>query len=254
MFKFIGKIIIVLILIGLVVWGIIVYFPGLREKGESAYRQFGGWTEEARRSNPVGFIDHAMDRLQEDLKAMETSQLRLSEVSADLKLRLERTRQLERQAGQLAGEFRAAYRQAEDGAGYPVRISGQNYSREALRDQVELLLNQRRQYEQLIQELEASQARIEERQQQLVLQIPETRAALEMLPAKREIARVEEITGGTRQLLEEVNAVMNTNQEVLEKSPVRTVEELLNYQETGGDASSMSVDPDEVTRFLEGAE
>lgn len=180
---------------------------------------------------------------------MKESQIRLAEVSANLKERLTETQRRRVQAGQLLVEFRAAYQGAQKDNAFPVRISGQSYDPQALRDQVALLLNQQNQYEQLVQELKTSQIRVEERQKQLNLQIPETRAALEMLPAKREIARVDEITGDTRQLLEEVDAVMNNNQKVLNQSPVRTVEELVRYQD---DTTSENVSPTEVTQFLEG--
>lgn len=252
MFKFIGKLAVVVAVVGLVIWAVFTFSPALREKTEDVYRKYGGWTEQARQADPVGFIDHAMDRLARDIEAMEASRVRLAEVATNLETRLAETTALRAQADELAQEFRAAYREAEAGAGFPVTISGQAYDRQSLRDQVELILTQRRQYAGLIEELSAAQALVAKRQRQLALQIPETQAALEMLPAKREVARVDELTGGAMQLLDEVNGVLNTNQQVLEGSPVRTVEELVRSRQAEAEGPAGAVTADEVTRFLEG--
>lgn len=249
MFKFLGKLFAVTVLIGLVVWGVIAFFPALREKGEATYRKYGGWNEEARQADPVGFIDYAMERLERDISAMETSRLRLREAEQNIEGRLRETRNLEAQAMMLAGNFRTAYRGAEAGAGFPVQVSGQPYTRQALQDQVALILNQHRQYRGLAEELEGALALIQSRRDQLAVQIPEARAALDMLPAKREIARVDELTGNTRELLDQVNAVMNTNQDILEGSPIRTVEQILQAEAS---TSEESLEAESVIKFLEG--
>ncbi len=112
---------------------------------------------------------------------------------------------------------------------------------------------QRDNYEQTVSDLQSAAQAAKEKQQQLVVQINNTRAALEALPAKREIARVNQLTASTEELMAQVNDLLEKNTEVLSASPVRTVEQIVREQQAPAPAAGAAVDA-QVKAFLEGAE
>lgn len=251
----IGHVVLVLILVaiaGALVWN---FAPGCRQRAMDAYRQYGGWTEEARRADPVGFIEYAEGELRDDLQEFEATRGRLSEANATVSSELERTRELLAAAEELAGEFRAAYRSAEGAgadAGYPVDVQGREYARSELMTQVRVILKQRASYRDIIEGFERAAEDVKETEETLVTQIVETRAALSMLPSRREIARINELTGRTEELLGQVNELIDQNRTVMGETPVRTVEELVQAREQA--AAPSDEEEVDVLAFLEGEE
>jgi len=243
-------VLVVLVIAGLVLWR---FFPGLRQRGIDAYRQYGGWTEEARRADPVGFIEYAETRLAQDLTTLKQTRRRLAEARETIADETERYRELRAKAEELAQSFRAAYRGAA-ADGYPVEVAGAEYTRAELLEQVRLILVQRANYEQILSELRTADAAAAEKAQQLLTQISNSQASLAMLPAKREIARVNQLSGATEELMAQVNALLAENVTVLEESPVRTVEQLLDTS-TAPRAGAAQAEPDvDVIAFLEARE
>jgi phage shock protein A len=151
-------------------------------------------------------------------------------------------------ADELAGKFREAYRRAEVGGGYPVTVSGAEYSRDELLAQVRLTLTEARNYRESVRDYDEAAAAVEEKEQELVTQIADTKAALAQLPARKDIARVNELTASTTELLQQVKDLMDQNEKVLSSSPVRTVEEL-SAPAARGPSAGGEVD---VEAFLEG--
>ncbi len=237
--KILWKFLAILIVLGVAGLVVVEFFPGLREQGKQLYRKYGGWNQEARQADPVGFIEYAIDELEKDLTTLQETRTRLGNVLHDLEKKQRRTQKRRDNAEQLAEQFRAAYQRAEEGGGYPVKVSGQAYDRNQLKDQVRLILLQREQYSRLLKELEKAKSRATDRRRHLGLRISKTKASLSTLPAQREVARLKEISDHTESLLNQVDSVMTSNEEVLEHSPVRTVEEL-TAAEKNGDSEGMS--------------
>ena len=209
--------------------------PGVRTKVETAVEEYGGWTPEAREADPVGFIEYAQERLASDLENFEDGIESLEEVRAKSEERLRENRELAAAAESLAGSFREAYRWAETD-GYPVQVSGQEYDREQLLDQVRLLLAQLESYQSIVVDYEGVLVAVKERHADLSVRVPNTRAMLETLEAKKELALLREQTAATDKLLVELDEVLGRNRETLEAldTPVRTVEELIDDSTQGG--------------------
>ena len=245
--------IVVLIVVIVVGAGLVWRFaPGCRQQAREAFSKYGGWTEKARQADPVGFIDYAEGKLSADLDAFTQVRYDLSEAYKRLSDELDRNRALLAKAEELAGQFREAYKGAEAGGKWPVHVADRDYGRDDLLEQVRLLLMQRDNYKQTIAELQTAAQAAKEKQQQLVVQINNTSAALESLPAKREIARVNQLTASTEELMAQVNDLLEKNTEVLSASPVRTVEQIVTEQKAPAQPSK-DVDA-QVKAFLEGAE
>lgn len=242
-------VIVLLVVLAVLAWK---FMPGVRQKAVDVYREHGGWTEEARRADPVGFIEYAEGELQDDLAALEQTRVRITEARKTLASELDKHRSLLKEAEQLAATFREAYRQAETGPGYPVRVSGRDYGKDELIRQVRLILLQRESYEQIIDDMEAAAENLTSKKEQLVTQITATKAALSSLPAKKEIARVNELTGRTREIFQQANELIGKNRDVLAESPVRTVEELSQRGKEG--AATAPQGEVDARAFLEASE
>lgn len=233
---------VVIVIAAILVWRM---FPGLRTKVGETYDAYGGWTEAARERDPVGFLTFAEQTLNDHLKQLTDARGSLQTAMRRIESETQRNRALIGSADSLAVQFRNVFKAAKT---YPVAVSGASYGREELIEQVRLVLLQRTNYQNAIDDLAAAAQAAKAAGQNILTQLTDTQAALASLPAKKEIARVNELTGKTQELLGQIDALMVRNESVLSEAPVRTVEEL-----TAGAAAelpeSASVD---VMAFLEG--
>ena len=239
---------VVVVICAVVIWQ---FLPGLQHRAVDVYEKYGGWTEEARSADPVGFIDYAERKLRGHLADMQ-------QTTKDLAAARERLRQAEAQARasmenatEMAQSFRTAYRQAEADSSYPVRAEGREYDRTQFIAQVQLTLKEKAGYGQAITQMEQTDERAAQKETDLLAQITRIKAALEMLPAQRAIAEAHELTGETEKTWAEVNDLIGSNEKLLTDSPVRTVDELLRDREARPAAEADEVD---VLGFLEGDE
>jgi phage shock protein A len=239
--------IVILIVLGVLAWR---YLPGCRQQAKDVYREYGGWTDAARREDPVGFLEYAEKKLNENLAAFRATQTSLVESKQTVEEGRAHAEEMAAKAGELAGKFREAYRTAEGGGGYPVTVAGAEYMRDELLEQVRLTLSEGRNYREIVADYEEAGAAVDAKEKELVTQIADTKAALAQLPARKDIARVNELTANTAELLGQVKELLDENEEVLSGSPVRTVEELV--ASAGGEAEDAG-DVD-VQAFLEAGE
>jgi phage shock protein A len=246
--RIVGLIVLAVVAVGLV-WRLA---PGCRQQAQEAYSKYGGWTEKARRADPVGFIDYAENKLTADLDALTQARAGLNDATVKLSDELTRNQDLLKTAEKLAGEFRDAYRSAEASGAWPVKVADRTYSRDEMLEQVRLVLLQRDNYKQTIAELQSAAQAAKDKQQQLAVQFNTTRAALESLPAKREIARVNQLTASTEELMTQVNGLLQENAQALSNSPVRTVEEITREQQAAAPGQK-DIDA-QVKAFLESGE
>ena len=224
------------------------FAPGFRHRAVDVYGKYGGWTDEARSADPVGFIDYAEQKLQGHLADMRQTTQDLAAARERLRQATEQTRASLTAADQMAESFRTAYRQAEADSSYPVRMEGRGYERAELIEQVRLILQQRADGRQALGQLEQTAETAGQKETELLAQVTRIKAAMEMLPAQREIARAHELTGETEKTWAEVNDLIGRNETLLTGSPVRTVDELLHDRETeSGTAGKV-----DVLGFLEG--
>ncbi len=231
----------VLALLGWLAWR---WLPGLRPHVAGAYEKYGGWTEEARRDDPVGFLEHARQELGKDAQAFAESRVELASAAARAREELARTRELRASADALAEELRAAFRAAEAADAWPARVAGADYERDELVRQVEVVLRTRATSDEAIGDLEAVLEQAAASELDLIAQIEATRAALAAIDAKIALARIDEQAASTRELLERVASTLGANAEVRDvgDTPVRTVEELLAVRAAGVDATEREVD------------
>lgn len=233
---------------GVAVWH---FAPGFRHRAVDAYQKYGGWTEEARAADPVGFIDYAEGKLRGHLTDMQRTTQDLAKAREQLRQAMDKTRASAEAADQMAESFRAAYRKAEADSSYPAYLEGRDYDQAKLIEQVRLILQQRSDGQQALVQLEQTAQKAAQRETDLLAQTARIKAALEMLPAQRAIAEAHELTGETEKTWAEVNDLIGRNETMLTGSPVRTVDELLRDRQAKPDTAAGAVD---AMAFLEADE
>ncbi|MEM6567233.1 MAG: hypothetical protein AAF957_02420 [Planctomycetota bacterium] len=205
-------------------------FPGLRTSISKAANEYGGWTEEARKEDPVGFIQHAQKKLAADIEKFEEARDSLDENKRNAETQLESFRNDEANADQLANKFRDLYQDAEASGAWPVDYLGQSYNREALIQQVTDLRTTQTNATELQAKYVEVITKVELTREELRDRISKSKFQLQRLEAEEAIVKVEKLTSDTEELLAQVNELVEGNSRIAE-DPVRTVAELLDAAE-----------------------
>lgn len=207
----------VLIAIAAVVVGWLAWtqLPGLRTKVSGKVDEYGGWTEEARREDPVGFLTYAEEKLAKDIEAFRQSRETLAEAKANAEAERARNEGLLDAADELAGGFREAYRTAETAGSWPVEVQGAGYTRAALIEQVESILGERATYAKVIDIYANVIVSADEQRKELRDRIQSSEATLVELRAQKELVRVNKLTAEADELLAQVDALIDGNRETL---------------------------------------
>ncbi len=219
------------------------YSPGLRTKMSHAWNEQTGWTEQARRADPVGFVNHAEKKMKEDLTAMQKTRRELAAEVGTLVRKTREQRALAEQSRAMADEFRQAYQAASPNGSFPIELRGEAYTEPQIRSQVSLLLAEAEGYEQSLAEIESVQTEAEQRMEDLAVRIGKTESQLAALSTKRELLRARELTTEGEQLLAQVDQLMTGNTQAIAGNPVRTVRELAAAeQKPAGRANAAKVE------------
>jgi phage shock protein A len=226
--------------VGIVVLGIAAYllFPGIKAKVDKSYDKHFGWNAEARRKDPVGFMEYSIGKLGENIGKFEqargdlrVAQLKLEDMKRDNSSKLAF-------ADKQLVEFKDAYKAATGGKGWPVAMAGRNYTEGELKSQVTMLLSQRGSFEKVVKQIDVSISAADKKSLELVNRISESKSKLSILETQKELVKVGQVTAESEKILSEVNDVLIANEAMAEKASVRTVEELM--RDAGESAGSVS--------------
>lgn len=200
--------------------------PGLRDQVTKAANKYGGWTEEARKSDPVGFIEHATEQLEKDIKQFEAAKTALVSNKKSSEAKLEEYRNEQASAKELAASIKELYKTAEETGAWPITISGKPYERaQAIALVNDILMTQKNagarmaDYAQVLASIEAKSA-------ELTTRISESKFNVEKLAAQRELVKVDSLSAEADQLLAKVNDLVEGNSKLADE-PALTYEELV---------------------------
>jgi hypothetical protein len=212
----------------LVIGGAAYYFvPGFRTKAQSWWGEHGGWNEESRKKDPVGFIDYSITKLGENISKFDSVKADLMTAKGNLD-EMKRTNQEKLAfADKNLNEFKVAYQAAVGGKGWPVSMAGRSYSENELKSQVELLLAQKTGYENALAQIDDGLKRADQKSFELVARINESKSKLEILKTQKELVKINQLNESTEKMMAEVNEVLVRNDALQSSSPVRTAEELM---------------------------
>lgn len=203
------------------------YCPGLWTWVDRKTTEVIGWNESARQADPVGFIEYARSRLQEDLQTMQRSRRELAAEIGTVSDKIRQMEALRDQARRLAEEFRQKYQQAVAHRSFPIQVRGASYIQEQAKSQVSLLLAEAEGYQASLAKLAQVRKEAENQLEKLTVRINQTEAQLAALGAQREILQARQSTKLQTELVAQVEALMDENSQVLAANPVRSVQELL---------------------------
>lgn len=215
------------VVVGGVIGAALAVSPAMRARVNSHWAQIGGWTEEAREADPIGFATHAEEKLQQDLETMAKTRKDLAAEIGQLAQKLREQRALRDQAHGLAEAFRSEYQLASTNGGFPIEVRGAAYTRRDAESQVSMLLAEADGYDDSVRKLTEMKEQAEGQMEALAVRVNATESQLAALATKRELLRAKQLTDEGQQLLAQVDDLLNGNAEAIEGNPVRTVRELL---------------------------
>lgn len=209
--------------------------PSVRATVDQKIQLWIGWTEEARKADPVGFTNYVESRLESDLQQLKETRGRLIAETSSVERSVQEHEALLQHAEQMADEFRRAYVAAKEVDSFPITVRGSAYTEEQVLSQVSLLLAEAEGYRQSINGLQQVALKAEDRLQELTLQIDSNKVELAALGAQRELLRAEKLTDEGQRLVAHVDQLLADNQQVVHGNPVRSVPELLASRDDGAE-------------------
>lgn len=246
------------LIVGVAVLAGAVYFfaPGLWMKFAKAYDEQVGWgNEERRMQDPVGYLEFAQGKLQENLDRIERIIRDLHSHRGELEgLNTELSRNSEAYAA-LLDQARETFSQAEAGEkAWPVEFRRANYSRDEFVTQIEIIFNQRQLTTRRLEQVQNGLTEIHRYVSSLHAERAQGQGALEDIRTAIVIARAQMATSEVRQIMDTVqDTVLALDKTVSSYErdgiPIRSAEALLDpAPDRAAEASRQ-----EVLKFLQGS-
>ena len=194
------------------------------------------WSETMRREDPVGYIDFAMGKLEEDKAQFAQVRTNLASAKEAADERRSEFTQKHSFAVDLAGKMKGAFQAAEMGGGYPVSFqigaSQEEYTREQFVAQVTLTLAERDAYDAGIDDLTEAMDRIATAHTELATRVATIDASRVQLKTKRAVVEVQQLTSEIEDLMANVEDLIIGNEDAIdelpaEQDPVRSLDEFL---------------------------
>lgn len=232
--------IVVLLLAGL---GLYFFSPWFKTKVDDTISGMREWDAEARRKNPVGFIDYASKRLEDTVGKFEDTRTQLSAAQKRLSKVKDQNEASKAFAEKTLADFKAAYKEATTGGkGWPIKVVDRDYKEGELKTQVGLTLKERDNFAKMAKAAEGAVAKAQRSHDDIVLRISESKTQISMLRTQREILVASKFSAEADKLLAQVQEVLDENDAASERSSVRTVEEMMRDAGEGTAASNPNVD------------
>lgn len=202
--------------------------PAMRATVETQSREWLGWTEEARRADPVGFTNYVERKLKSDAASFQKCRRELTHGSDQLSGKLREQEAYRDQARKFAEEFRLAFQAARHSGSFPTTVRNAAYSDEQMVAQVSLLLAEADGFDGTVRRLNQIRQQAATRLQEVVVRLNATEAQLAAIDAQRGLLRSRELTTEGETLIAQVDELLDVNHTVLRNNPVRPLAELLS--------------------------
>jgi phage shock protein A len=239
----------VTLLVVVLLAGVGLYFfsPWFRTKVDDTVAGMQKWDAEARRKNPVGYIEYATKRLETNVEKFENVRTDLAVASAKLKDMKAKNTQKITVADTTLESLKAAYKEAKGGKGWPVKVAEGSYTEATLKSQVNSLLKEKEAFAKVAAQADAGLVKAERSSLEIQNRITESKMQISILATQKELVKMNQLTAESEKLLAQVNDVILENEAAAQRPAVRTVEELMRDT----DASTGAASPD-VDAFLNG--
>jgi phage shock protein A len=203
-------------------------------------RRFDGeWDAEERAKDPARYLRFLVDRLEKNLRELQSSAGRAEDDRRRLQALADENRAKSATAAQRLDLLKARYRAVQENqTTYPVDFEGEPLDEAALKTRVGSLLANRDRYGQAAASLERAVAAIDAARRALPEQVEETKAKIAVLVAEEEILRAGKAGENLRRVLDEAGALIAKNDAAVSTDVVRTVEEAMRDAGIGAAASA----------------
>jgi hypothetical protein len=217
------------IVVAILAIGAVAYFvfPSFRAKADALYEKHGGWSDEARRKDPVGFIKHSIDKLEANIAKFDLIKAEVRGGKATLEKMKQETQAKQTFAENQLAEFKTAFKNAKATNAWPVAIAGRKYSEAELKSQVELTLSEKATFDGVLGRLEQNVKDFEAKEAEVVNRITESKSKLGWLKTEVEIVKLNKLSAETEKMMDQVNDVLIANDAVKSEVVVRTTDELM---------------------------
>jgi DNA repair exonuclease SbcCD ATPase subunit len=243
------------VFIAVIVAAVVLYqkYPGLRAAVDGAASKHLGWTDEAIKDDPAGFIKFAQSELAESIASFEQSRADIStqKRTAEEKLKLLQSK-LEN-ADNFATALKAQYQTAKANNSFPVVAANRPYTEEQVIDQVEELLAEKARSQKLIDQYTGILATADTRRAQLTERISESKFKLDELEAQATQVSIDKLSAQADELLAQVNTVLVDNGKLARGEtgdPVRPLDQLMAEFDKTAAAAPTSAPKTEALAFL----
>ena len=216
-----------LILLVLLLGAVAVSSPAVYSRIVGKWHSLTEWDAEARQANPIGFINHAERQLRADEQQIEETR---NQLQAEIGRLAGVAREYEacgERAKRLAADVRSRYRSAAACDKFPFISRGACYSKAQAEQQIALLLGEAKAFATSLATIQRTRKHAADQLNKLALQSIKTRAELALIPGRRALLKADGISESSDQLIHQVAALLQSNKEVLEHTPVRSTEELI---------------------------
>ena len=213
----------VVVLGGFLAWQ---YLPGLRSAVEGKINEYGGWTEEARKDDPVGFVEHAQKKLRANIATFESVQDKLAKTKKKAEDALEEFATKEKAATDMSNELKELYSSAEATDAWPVTWKGKEYDRQEVIEQVKDVLAEKKssserqaEYAQILEDVDKRRGEVRDR-------ITQSSTMIDKLESQKLSLETDKLTNDAEVMLAQVNDLVEDTSRVAE-DPVRSLDDLM---------------------------
>ena len=217
------KIAVGLTLAALAAGGFYTCSPAARTAVQSHGSGIFGWTDAARQADPAGFARYVEQTQQQNLTGLRVSRDAMVGEAASLGSKLREQAQMKSKAEAIADACRQAYQAGV----FPVSLYGSTYSEGELKLQVRSLLAEVDAYTNNIEKLAAIQAEVEGKIEEYTARIEELDANLVALGAQRELLQARNLSDSNRELLVQVDRLLDARRQPMAINPVRPTRNIL---------------------------
>jgi chromosome segregation ATPase len=228
-------------------------FPGFRAAVDGATTKHLGWTEEAIKGDPAGFIKYAQDELTKSIASFEKSHTDIGAQKRTIDEKLKALQVKLENADNYASVLKMQYQAAKANDTFPIKAFNGTYSEAEVVKQVEDLLAEKTRSQKLIDQYTGILATADTRRAELSDQISESRFKLDELEAQATQVNIDKLSAEADQLLAQVNNVLVENGKLAQGgsgSAVRSIDELMAESDKTAAAAPTSAPKADALAFL----
>lgn len=214
---------------GFLAWN---YIPGLRTAAANAKDKLTSWSEEDRKNDPVGYINYAKGKLNDNISKYEGMLKELANLETENKTKRDEFARTEKGAVDLLNEAKERFVAAEAAGEWPITVFEGSYTKDQFLQQVETWMADRTNATRQLQAYEANLTTLEESRGALRGRVQDLQQAIADLDTKEATLKVAALTEADTQLLAQVDDLLEQSSKALTgDSPIRSVKDILAQQD-----------------------